>query len=101
MAIYGHLNTVPTRAGLKEVFEGLETKTTFYCKLHEVVYPFARGFLPSSLFFGQFRGFLWFKHFQRGDLKMAALQGDAILHFDDQNNVEVRFIDEEYCLLPV
>ena len=26
---------------------------------------------------------------------MAALQDDAILHFDDQNNVEIQFIDEE------
>lgn len=26
---------------------------------------------------------------------MAALEGDAELHFDDQNNVEIQFIDEE------
>ena len=26
---------------------------------------------------------------------MAALQDDAKLHFDDQNNVEIQFIDEE------
>lgn len=26
---------------------------------------------------------------------MAALQDDAVLHFDDQNNVEIQFIDEE------
>ena len=26
---------------------------------------------------------------------MAALQDDAILHFDDQNNMEIQFIDEE------
>ena len=26
---------------------------------------------------------------------MAALQDDAMLHFDDQNNVEIQFIDEE------
>ena len=25
---------------------------------------------------------------------MAALQDDAILHFDDQNNVEIQFINE-------
>ena len=26
---------------------------------------------------------------------MAALQDDAILHFNDQNNVEIQLIDEE------
>jgi len=26
---------------------------------------------------------------------VAALQDDAVLHFDDQNNVEIQFIDEE------
>ena len=26
---------------------------------------------------------------------MAALQDDAVLHFDDQNNVEIQFIAEE------
>ena len=26
---------------------------------------------------------------------MAALQDDAVLHFDDQNNVEIQFIDED------
>ena len=26
---------------------------------------------------------------------MAALQGDAVLHFDDQNNVEIQFINED------
>jgi len=26
---------------------------------------------------------------------MAALQDDAVLHFGDQNNVEIQFIDEE------
>ena len=26
---------------------------------------------------------------------MAALQDDAVLHFDVQNNVEIQFIDEE------
>ena len=26
---------------------------------------------------------------------MAALQHDAVLHFDDQNNVEIQFIDED------
>ena len=57
VATCGHLNTVPIRAALKEGFEGLETKATFYCRLHEVLYQFFRGFLPSSLFLGKFGGF--------------------------------------------
>jgi len=36
-----------------------------------------------------------FKRFERGDLKMAALQDDATLDFDDQNDVQIQFIDEE------
>ena len=26
---------------------------------------------------------------------MAALQDDAVCHFDDQNNVEIQFIDKD------
>ena len=43
----------------------------------------------------EFRGFLWFKRFQRGDLKLAALQDDTVRHFDDQNNVQIQFVDED------
>ncbi|PFX19749.1 hypothetical protein AWC38_SpisGene15828 [Stylophora pistillata] len=36
-----------------------------------------------------------FFSFERGDLKMAALRDDAVLHFDVQNNVQIQFIDED------
>ena len=26
---------------------------------------------------------------------MAALQDDAVLHFDDQNNVQIQFVDKD------
>ena len=62
---------------------------------NEVLYFFFQWFLPSSLFLDEFRGFLWFKRFQWEELKMAALQDDAVQHLDDQNNVQIQFIDEE------
>ena len=31
---------------------------------------------------------------------MAALQDDAVLHFDDQNNVQIQFVDKDDFPLP-
>ena len=43
----------------------------------------------------EFQGFLRFERFQQGALKMAALQDDAVRHFDNQNNIQIQFVDED------
>ena len=53
---------------------------------------FFEDFFHRACFWANFEAFCDLNFFNV--LKMAALQDDAVLHFDDQNNVEIQIIDK-------
>ena len=63
--------------------------------VHNVVLHFIRRFPPLSLFLDQFWRFLRFKCFERDYYKIVVLQDDFTVDFDDQNDVQIQFIDGE------